>query len=377
MAMINNQNILERQRVVGECKRIVVKVGTRLLTAKQSIYPQLIAGIARMRAHGWKVILVSSGAVGIGMKELGLTKRPSKLSQIQALAAVGQNKLMTIYDRECERHGFKSAQLLLTANDLRARERHLNVLNCINALLNRDILPIVNENDSVSVDELKFGDNDILSALLATMTRSELTIILTTENGLREKNDGKLGKRVSLVRHISDKLTEFASDTDDHSFSIGGMASKLRAAKLVTAAGEYLWIADGRDDSIMHKIMNAEDVGTLFVPRKRQMQSRKRWIKFFSRPTGVIVIDAGAVVAVRAHGRSLLPSGIAKISGKFRRGDTVDIVDENGTLVGRGLSNFSHEECGAIAGLQSSEVAAILRRAVDEVVVHRNNLAVV
>jgi glutamate 5-kinase len=171
----------ERKQIINNCKRVVIKVGTRLLTDEHRI-PVLISGISKFREKGHQVILVSSGAVGIGMKELGLKKRPSKLAKIQALAAIGQNKLMSIYDDQCRKHNFKSAQLLLTTADLHARERHLNVLNCINSLLENDILPIVNENDSVSVDELKFGDNDGLAALLATMMHAELTVILTTDD---------------------------------------------------------------------------------------------------------------------------------------------------------------------------------------------------
>ncbi|MFA7231311.1 MAG: glutamate 5-kinase [Victivallaceae bacterium] len=373
---MENKNISARKRVISDCRQIIVKVGTRLLTDQERI-PKLIAGIAAIRAKGCRVLLVSSGAVGIGMQQLGLSKRPSKLSQVQALAALGQNKLMAIYDQACRAHGFKSAQLLLTANDLRARERHLNVLNCINALWSHDILPIVNENDSVSVDELKFGDNDILSAMVATMTRSQLTIILTTEQGLREKVDGVLGDRVSLVEKIDDKMRASAEGTDNREFSIGGMISKLRAAQLVTTAGEYLWIADGRKDDILQRVMDGEDVGTLFVPQKNQMQSRKRWIKFFSKAAGTLTIDSGAVVALRDKGRSLLPSGVVGINGKFRRGDTVEIVDEAGVVIGKGLCNFNSEDCEQIVGLQSSEIPQILKRDADEEIIHRNNLTIV
>ncbi|MFA6717078.1 MAG: glutamate 5-kinase, partial [Victivallaceae bacterium] len=248
----------ERKKIINTCKRIVVKVGTRLLTDEHRI-PVLISGISKLRRKGCQVMLVSSGAVGIGMKELGIEKRPSKLAQIQALAAIGQNKLMAIYDNECRRHDFKSAQLLLTAADLHSRERHLNVLNCINSLLDNDILPIVNENDSVSVDELKFGDNDGLAALLATMTRAELTVILTTETGLRERNNnGILGERISLVKKISSGMRKAAEGTDNAEFSIGGMTSKLNAARIVNTAGEYLWIADGRENDTIDRILNGE-----------------------------------------------------------------------------------------------------------------------
>lgn len=364
-----------RRKIINASKRIVVKVGTRLLTSKTQI-PSLIGQIELLRKKGYDVMLVSSGAVGIGMKTMKLKKRPSRLSAIQGLAAIGQSKLMSFYEAECSKRGFHAAQLLLTASDLRDRERHLNALNCINSLWAQDVLPIVNENDSVSVDELKFGDNDLLAGLLAAMTRSELTVILTTVDGFHEKkSNGELGKRISVVNDISENLKESASGTDSSAFSIGGMISKLRAAEIVTSAGESLWIADGREPDIIERIINAEDVGTVFLPKQKQVQSRKRWIGIFSKSEGKIKIDDGAAKALSKDGRSLLPSGITSISGAFERGDAVDICNLKGKIIAKGLSNFNDSECRKIAGLQSSEIAAALNNAaVDEVVVHRNNL---
>ena len=366
----------ERKKIIAACKRVVIKVGTRLLTDTHRI-PVLISGIAEFRRQGYQVILVSSGAVGIGMQELGLRKRPAKLAKIQALAAIGQNKLMSIYDNECRKHDFKSAQLLLTAADLRSRERHLNVLNCIDSLLNNDILPIVNENDSVSIDELKFGDNDGLAALLATMTHAELTIILTTESGLREKNDGVLGERISVARQITQKMRESAAGTDNAEFSIGGMASKLNAAKIVNLAGEYLLIADGRRDDTIDKILQGEDIGTLFIPGANKMQARKRWLHFFAKSNGHLVVDDGAANALCNQGHSLLPAGVKDVGGKFKRGDTVEIIDSKGRIIARGLSNFDSAEAAAIAGIKSSEIFQVLQRDCDDVIVHRNNLTLV
>lgn len=374
---MKNQQLTARQQVIEDCENIIVKVGTRLLTDTQRI-AVFIAGINAMRKKGKKVLLVTSGAVGLGMQQLGLKKRPSELAEVQAMAAIGQSKLMELYEQECRKFGFLPAQLLLTAEDLRNRERHLNVLNCINSLWAHNVLPVINENDSVSVDELKFGDNDILSALLAAMTRTKLTIILTTEEGLREKVDGKLAGRVSLVEEIDDNLKNSASGTDNCMFSIGGMISKLRAAEIVVTAGDYLWIADGRKDSTLEDILSAKDIGTLFVPsKKHQLDSKKRWIKYFSRCHGKITVDAGAVEAVKCKGRSLLPSGITQVSGKFKRGDTLEVLSPDGVVIGRGLSNFSSEECGLLIGVQSSEIKKILKRDADDEIIHRNNLAVV
>jgi glutamate 5-kinase len=366
----------ERKQIINNCKRVVIKVGTRLLTDEDRI-PVLISGIRDFRKKGCQVILVSSGAVGIGMKELGLKKRPSKLAEIQALAAIGQNKLMSIYDDQCRKYNFKSAQLLLTTADLHSRERHLNVLNCINSLLEKDILPIVNENDSVSIDELKFGDNDGLAALLAAMTHSELTVILTTESGLREKDDGVLGERISLVKQISAKMRKAAEGTDNAEFSIGGMASKLNAAKIVNLAGEHLWIADGREDDTFEKILSGEDVGTLFVPNSDKMQARERWLHFFAKSKGHLVVDDGAANAICNRGSSLLPAGVKGVDGKFKRGDTVEIIDSKANIIARGLSNFDSVDAVAIAGKQSNKIFEILQRDSDDVIVHRNNLTLV
>ncbi len=280
-----------------------------------------------------------------------------------------------MYDEVCREFGFNSAQLLLTAGDVRERERHLNIMNCIEALWDSGTLPIVNENDSVSVSELKFGDNDILSAMLATLTRAELTVILTTEEGLRARNeDGSLGERISVVGKITDQLKESAQGTDNKDFSIGGMISKLRAAEMVNGAGEHLWIADGRDPEILQKIADGKDVGTLFVPARKQMVSRKRWIRFFARCSGRLVVDDGAVEALRSKGRSLLPSGVKSVEGTFKRGDTLEIADANGTVIARGLTNFDSADCVKLAGCQSKDISKLLRRAADEEIIHRDNL---
>lgn len=371
-----SKNIEARQKIIKKCRKIVVKIGTRLLTDKNMI-PALIAQIAKLRGKGYTVMLVSSGAVGMGMKVFKLKRRPSKLSGIQALAAVGQSKLMSLYEKECAKLGFHTAQLLLTAADLRERERHLNALNCINSLWNQNVLPIINENDSVSVDEIKFGDNDILAALLSVMTRSELTVLLTTVDGLHSVTGGKqLDKRISIVSEFSDELRRTAFDTDDCAFSIGGMSSKLRAAEIVTRSGEALWIADGRDPYVLEKIIAAQDVGTLFLPLgEKQMQSKKRWLSFFSHPSGKIIIDDGAVKALKQDGRSLLPAGIIHTKGNFVRGDTVEICDKNNNLVAKGLSNYNSEEVHRLAGLQVSELSKILGYEGDAEIVHRNNMA--
>ncbi|UDQ96510.1 glutamate 5-kinase [Lentisphaerota bacterium WC36G] len=371
-----NKEIQLRKNIINNVEQVVIKVGTRLLTDESRI-PILISEIAKIKAKGIKVVLVSSGAVGVGMNLLGLSKRPSKLAEVQALAAIGQGRLVALYNEECCKYGFQAAQMLLTAEDLKDRERHLNVLNCLHSLWNNNILPIINENDVVSVDELKFGDNDFLAGLVATMTKSDLTIILTTESGLRNKADGVLTDRISVVDKLTSDLKAQATGTDNRDFSIGGMISKLRAAETVCAAGENLWVADGRVDDILTRIFNAEDVGTLFIATKTEpLQSKKRWIRFFSKLEGKIVIDEGAVIALTNQHKSLLPSGMVFVQGDFERGDSVEICDRYGSVIGHGLVNYSALECRKIVGLCSNDISEVLHQVTDNVVIHCDNLVI-
>ncbi|MCQ2378999.1 MAG: glutamate 5-kinase [Victivallaceae bacterium] len=363
-----------RATAFRSAKKIIVKAGTRLLIDRKSI-SALVSGIAALRDTGKEVLLVTSGAVGRGMEALKMTKRPRKLAEVQALAAIGQRELMAVYSEECRAHGFLAAQLLLTADDLRDRERYLNVMNCIHSLWDHGVLPIVNENDSVSVDELKFSDNDTLAAMLAALTGAELTLILTTEDGLRDRNaDGSLGKRISVVEKISGDVKALAGGTDNGDFSIGGMTSKLRAAEIVSSSGATLWIVDGRRRDAISDVISGKDVGTLFPPAARKMPGRKRWLTFFSRPKGTLTVDDGAAEALRRGGKSLLPSGVRDVSGDFRRGDAVEVADEKGNVFARGLVHFSAAECRKILGKKSAEIRRILGVDADDEVIHRNHL---
>ena len=366
-----------RKQILKNSRRVVLKVGTRLLSDQTAI-ARLVLQIHELRQSGRQVILVSSGAVGMGMRASGLKRRPRHLSEVQALAAMGQVTLMAMYEAECAKYGFQAAQLLLTADDLRSRERHLNAVNCIEALLSHDVLPIINENDPVSVSELKFGDNDTLAALLGSMIRADLTIILTTVDGLLDKNpDGTLGKRISVVHGVTAALKEIASGTDDAAFSIGGMASKLNAAELLNSAGEALWIASGSDADVIARIFAAEDVGTVFLPPDgiHKMGSRKRWLASFSRPAGTVSVDDGAADALTKKGSSLLPSGVVSVTGNFRRGDVVKIARAStGAVLAKGITNFSSEEAGLIARHKSADLTTLLGCDAEDELVHRNNL---
>ncbi len=373
---MNTANCKLRKKLVENCHRIVVKAGSRLLTDPAAI-AALVDQIAAIRESGKQVILVSSGAVAMAMKSLNMKKRPSHLSEVQGLAAMGQVSLMAIYERECLRHGFRMAQLLLTGDDLRARERHLNLQNCIETLLANNVLPVINENDPISVKELKFGDNDFLASLLGSMTRADLTIILTTVDGLlRPNEDGTLGDRISVVQGVTKAERGMAHGTDDGSQSIGGMTSKVKAAEILNTAGEALWIANGREPNILERIFNGEDVGTIFLPteKKHKLESKKRWISTFSKISGRLIVDDGAVKAIKKTPCSLLPAGLLFVEGSFKRGDVVEIASITGEVFARGQTNFSDADCKKLAGCQTSEIRTILGCVAEEEIIHRNNL---
>jgi glutamate 5-kinase len=285
---------------------------------------------------------------------------------------------MYLSEKACAERGFHSAQILLTADDVQNRERHLNVRSCLDALLASAVLPVVNENDSVSVDEIRFGDNDVLAALVATLARAELTILLTNVDGLREHRDGGLGRRYSVVESIDDETRAMAMGTRDPDFSVGGMRTKLAAAETVTRAGEHMWIADGTDFAVLQRIFDGNDEGTLFPARKpTRMRGQQRYLAFFSEPRGTITVDEGAARAVREHGRSLLPSGIVGVQGEFHRGDTIDIAAPEGPAFARGIANYSAADTSAIKGRKTSEIGAILGVECYDAAVHRNYMVLI
>jgi glutamate 5-kinase len=364
-----------RAAALAQTKRIVVKVGTRLLRGEDARIPALIDQIAVLREH-FEVILVSSGAIAAGMDDLALRKRPRDLPRLQALAAVGQSTLMSRYTTACEARGFHAAQILLSRDDLRDRRRHLNMCNCLYALLARGILPVINENDTVSIDEIRFGDNDILAAMVATMIRADLTVLLTTVDGLQGRDGNRLTERLPVVTEVTDELRGLAGDTDDSQTSQGGMAAKLRAAELCMAAGEYLWICDGRDFSVLDDVVCARDVGTLFVPAANRLAKSKRWVAFFSEPAGSVTIDDGAVRALSELGKSLLARGVTAVSGIFEPGDTVSICTPAGSAIGMGISNYSAHDLARIKGEHTAAFLDILGEHVYDEVIHRDNLVV-
>lgn len=325
-----------REEILGKAHRLVIKIGTGLLTDSQNRLAhdrieRLVEQVAALHQQKRQVMVVSSGAIGAGMAELGLKQRPKRLDELQAAAAIGQSKLMAVYDAVFEKSGIHVAQVLLTHDDLKNRTRHLNARNTLETLLTRGVVPIINENDTVSVDEIKFGDNDRLAALTATLIDAELLVILSHVDGLL-----KDGAPVSAVVEITRDIEQLAGGTDRET-SVGGMKSKIEAAKIVTRAGIPMIIANGERDNILTDLLAGKEVGTIFVPQTSKLASRKRWIAFFQHPAGIVVVDDGAKIALRDAGKSLLAKGVVRTEGKFVVGDVVSICDRNGAEFARGL----------------------------------------
>ena len=325
--------------------RVVVKLGTGVLTdSRKLIDPaqleQLVAQVAALRQTGKEVVLVTSGAVGAGMGALGYENRPANLAEKQACAAVGQSRLMAVYEKLFAQHGLVVAQVLLTHEDLEHHERHLNARNTLVTLLNRGVVPIINENDAVSFTEIKFGDNDKLSALVAALLPADLLVILTTVDGVIE-NFGKAdAKIISKIEQIDASVESQAGGTTSVT-AVGGMRSKIEAAKIAVRSGIPLVITSGQKRNALARILDGADEGTLFVAHPTRLQGRKRWIAFFHHPKGTLFVDDGAKKALREAGRSLLPPGVARSEGEFAAGDVVRICDLDGTEFARGIARFS------------------------------------
>ncbi|HEX3889802.1 MAG TPA: glutamate 5-kinase [Verrucomicrobiae bacterium] len=331
--------------------RLVVKLGTGVLTdSRKQIDPaqleQLVAQIAALKKSGKEVVIVTSGAVGAGMGALGYERRPTELAELQACAAIGQTRLMAIYAELFAKHDLHVAQVLLTHEDLEHHERHLNARNTLVTLLGRGVVPIINENDAVSFTEIKFGDNDKLSALVASLLPADLLVILTTVDGVIENFSKSNPKTISVIEQIDATIEKLAGGTTSET-AVGGMASKVQAAKIVVRSGIPLVIASGKKKNVLAKVLAGEDEGTLFVAQPNKLQGRKRWIAFFHHPKGALFVDDGAKKALRESGKSLLPPGVARCEGDFTAEEIVRICDLNGTEFARGIAKFSGEEIRA------------------------------
>ncbi|MGA3007808.1 MAG: glutamate 5-kinase [Opitutaceae bacterium] len=359
-------------------KRVVVKLGTGVLThgvgrLDEPRIASVCAQLAALRACEVEVLVVSSGAVGLGMGALGLERRPAELPRKQACAAVGQSLLMQTWQRGFAPLGLTVAQVLLTHDDLRARARHLGVKATLRQLLDYGVVPVINENDTVSATEIKFGDNDTLSALVASLIEADHLVILSTAPGLIDLRG--TGQIVPVVEKITPEIEAMAGGTTSET-AVGGMVSKISAAKLATKSGCGVFIASGAEPGILEKLFSGRGPGTFFVPSGLPLHAKKRWLAYFQRPTGTIQINAGAAAALRERGTSLLMAGVTGASGDFAAGDVVNIAAPTGLVIARGTSSFSKSEMVALAGKQGAELRALYPARKHVEAVHRDDLVV-
>ena len=370
------------RRALSRVRRVVVKVGSGLITSpgqgpSGAVINRLAGDLAALVKEHREVALVSSGAIATGMARLRLPARPRSIPEKQAAAAVGQSALMWHYEQAFKKHGIPVGQVLLTAQDISDRGRYLNARNTLLALLDFGVLPVVNENDTVAVDEIKVGDNDNLAALVAHLIDADLLVLLTDVDGLytgdprRDRN----ARRLETVEAITEDIQRLAFETTNQ-VSVGGMSTKLEAAQKANASGIPMVIANGREPGVLQRLLKGEDLGTYFQPRGDRLAARKRWIAFAVPPQGRLVVDAGAKKALTERGKSLLPSGLAEVDGEFPAGAVVALAEAGGEEFARGLVNYDADELRKIRGAKTKEIEKTLGYKGFDEVIHRDNLVV-
>ncbi|MBZ4658661.1 MAG: proB [Desulfacinum sp.] len=373
-----NGEVLDRPTWFQRCRRVVLKVGSAVLTGSRGLdrvmIHRLSDQVAELRQRGHEVVIVSSGAVASGMRKVGLKERPRTIPQKQATAAIGQTFLMHAWEEAFDKFDILTAQILLTNEDLAHRHRYLNARNTLETLLDWKIIPIINENDTVVVEEIKFGDNDQLSALIAGLVGADIVVNLTDTQGLydcdpRTHADASL---IRVVRGFSPKVLACATP-EPGSVGTGGMWSKVNAAKKCLASGIPMVIAPGREKDVLLRLFQGEVLGTLFLPKERLYHGKKVWLANLPKPAGDLVLDPGAVRALQKSGKSLLPIGIREVRGSFGVGAPVRCLAEDGTLVGVGLTNYKASEIEKIKGRHSHEIEGIIGYKHSDEVIHRNN----
>ena len=369
---------MPKQRLIN-AKRVVVKLGSNVITAKNSLNLEVIESISRqistLMDRGIEVILISSGAMAAGLRKMGMDRRPDEIPKRQAISAIGQSGLMNAYEKSFAGCDKKVAQILLTAEDLNNRKRYLNARNTLHTLIEWKVVPIINENDTIMVEEIKLGDNDNLAAMITLLMDADFLFILTDIDGLynkdpRQFSDAKLIPKVSTFEK---EIEEFASEIPG-TLGTGGMLSKIQAAQKVTSAGIPMIVARGNTENVLLNLFAGENHGTYFVPRKKKMASRKCWIAYTLAPKGSIVIDDGAVRAVRQNGKSLLPIGVVTVEGDFEEGSAVSFKTLADEIIGIGLVNYRSSDINLIKGLKTSQIKACIGGKHYDEIIHRNNL---
>ncbi len=370
-----------RKQIVSNVKKALIKIGTGVLAGTDgldlSIVEQLVDEMVALRSRGMQIVIVTSGAIASGKHRMGITSKLKSMPQKQACAAIGQGRLMRIYSNAFGRHGVYVAQILLTMSDLTDRARYINVRNTLSTLMDWSVVPIINENDTVSVDEIKFGDNDHLAAMIANVIQADILINLTNTEGLFDRNPvGKQRARlIKLVHEITDEIESMATAEADP-VGMGGMRSKVIAARKVTACGIPYIIARGRTKGILADVFAGKEKGTLFLPSAEPMTSREYWIAFTLRSRGKLFLDDGAKNAIVNQGKSLLPSGITKVEGDFEVGDPVICIGTDAKAFAKGLVNYSSKDLVKIQGLKTAKIMQVLGYKDYDEVIHRDNMAV-
>ncbi|MBN2606772.1 glutamate 5-kinase [Hydrogenovibrio sp. JE_KL2] len=370
---------MQSREAVKNSKRWVVKIGSALLTddgkgLNLSAMKQWVEQIVALRNQGVEVVIVSSGSVAEGIKRLGWAKRPTEINQLQAAAAVGQMGLIQAYESAFSEHQILTAQILMTHDDLSNRARYLNASNTIQTLLQQGVIPIINENDTVVTDEIRFGDNDTLAALTANLVSADILVILTDQQGLYDDNP-RTNPNAKLISeaHVSRKDIEAMASPEGGLLGKGGMYTKVMAAKRAARSGTATFIASGREANILPRLQSGEQIGTLLIPDLEPMTARKQWLAGHLQAKGQLVLDDGAVQALKRTGRSLLPIGVLEASGQFRRGEMVVCVNQQNQEVGRGLVNYDFDDAQKIIGKPSSEIESLLGYNEGEFLIHCDN----
>jgi glutamate 5-kinase len=368
-----------RNQLFSHVKRIVVKIGSGVISDRHGLdtaaLVQLTRDVEVLLERGYEVALVSSGAVAAGKGDLGILGRPRTIPLKQAAAAIGQSRLISLYEDAFRTHGRKVAQVLLTRDDLANRRRYLNARNTLMTLLDYKIIPIINENDTVVVDEIRFGDNDNLSAMVTNLLEANLLVILSDVDGLydRDPRDNPEARLIHEVTRISPDI-EAVAGTSGSDLGTGGMATKIKAAKKASLYGVGTVIINGRTPGLLPRLFDGEELGTYFLPARNRMAAKKHWIAFTKKPRGKLFLDEGAVTALTEKGKSLLPSGIRGVDGGFDRGDAVRLCGLDGKEFAKGVISYSLSELLRIMGKKSSEIEGILGYKYGDEIVHRDNL---
>jgi glutamate 5-kinase len=365
----------ERRALLTRARRVVVKIGSRLIADSPAGRPAALADeITALKARGLEFVVVSSGAIALGVRLLGLPGRPKELPGQQAAAAVGQNRLMQHWEHAFAAHQQRIGQVLVTHDDIAQRSRFLSARRALRALLDHGAVPIVNENDTVAVEEIKYGDNDLLAALICNLVSADALIILTDVDGLCDAPPDRGGQRIPEVTNIDLEAAPLAGTTATGGVGSGGMASKVQAAKAAARQGIGTAVVPGARPGVLAATLAGDDIGTLFVPSAERMSSRKHWLAYGPRPAGTVVVDEGARRALTDKGRSLLPAGVLEVHGNFELGDIVSLAAGDGAEFARGLAGYSAKEMRRIKGLQTADIEAALGYKYLDEVIHRDDL---